>query len=540
MATTTIHAARRLGGRRFARQFDHKSVAALMASARHIYGSPARDPFGNQPDSFSRTSGYRDSSEPQSDRNGRFGSGQRGGRSFDGREERAGGHGSLGDRLKPQQWDMSQPILKNFYTEHPGVAGLSEQQVSAMMKKLDAKIEGSLPHPKPVQCFSHIGLSRELLQPVLEANFAGPSPIQSIGWPTALSGRDMVAVAQTGSGKTLGFALPALVHIAAQAPVQPGDGPVALVLAPTRELAMQIQAEVAKFTQGSRMRSVAVFGGASRHGQISELRRGVEMIVATPGRLVDLLESQETSLKRVSYLVLDEADRMLDMGFEPQIRKVVSQIRPDRQTLLWSATWPKEIQRLAKDFCRQEPVKVTIGSDELTTNPRITQLIEVVEASSKPRVFMDFIRKVAQGGERVLVFCETQRACDSVAHDLNFQKFNAEAIHGGKKQEQRDRILAGFKSGRTNILVATDVAQRGLDVKDLNYVVNYDVPKTLEDYIHRIGRTARAGATGTAFTLVPRSSAPDVAQLARGIAKAMQGVGQTPPEALTGLAGLRR
>jgi len=448
---------------------------------------------------------------------------------------------NAGQGLQTQQWNLEsmQPIQKSFYSEHPEVAALGQEEISILMQKLDASVQGKEPHPKPVQSFNHIGLPDDLLKLVMAAGFPGPSPIQSIGWPAALSGRDMVAVAQTGSGKTLGFLLPALVHMAAQPPVQPGDGPIALVMAPTRELAVQIQLEAMKFTAGTKVRCVACYGGASRHSQVSQLRRGVEIIVATPGRLLDLVESRETSLRRVSYLVLDEADRMLDMGFEPQIRKVVSQIRPDRQTLLWSATWPKEIQRLARDFCKQEPVKVTIGSEELTTNPKITQLIEVVDERSKRKVFLDFVQKVAQGGERVLVFCAKKRDCDSLARELQ-RDFKAESIHGGKEQEKRDRILAGFKSGKISILVATDVAQRGLDVKELNYVVNYDIPNNLEDYIHRIGRTARAGATGTALTLFPRTHAPDVCRLAQGISKAMQEVGQEPPVALRELAGAGR
>merc|ERR1719463_949829 len=208
-----------------------------------------------------------------------------------------------------------------------------------------------------------------LMSGITGAGFAGPTAIQSIGWPAALSGRDMVGVAQTGSGKTLAYLMPGLVHIAAQPPMRPGDGPVALVMAPTRELAMQIQVEADKFAGPTRIRNTAVFGGVSRYGQAADLRRGVEILVATPGRLLDFLEGGVTNLKRVSYLVLDEADRMLDMGFEPQIRRIVSQIRPDRQTLMWSATWPKEIQRLARDFCKEDPIKITIGSVDSTANP---------------------------------------------------------------------------------------------------------------------------------------------------------------------------
>jgi len=386
--------------------------------------------------------------------------------------------------------------------------------------------------------FSHIGLPDDLLRTVTSAGFAGPSPIQSIGWPAALSGRDMVAVAQTGSGKTLGYLLPALVHMQAQPPLRVRDGPMALVLAPTRELAMQIQAEVVKFTKGSNIRSTQVFGGVPKHSQAADLRRGSEIVIATPGRLLDFLDNGQTDLSRVTYLVLDEADRMLDMGFEPQIRKIVSQIRPDRQTLLWSATWPKEIQRMARDFCKEDPVKVTIGSEELTTNPKITQQIEVVDERSKRSHMVQFAQEQAANGERVLVFCETKRGCDSLVRELRAQRVDAESIHGGKEQPARDRILSAFKAGRCKILVATDVAQRGLDVKELNFVVNYDVPRTLEDYIHRIGRTGRAGKTGTAVTYFPAGSrAPEHTRLAHGISNAMRGVGQTPSDALMKLCG---
>jgi ATP-dependent RNA helicase DDX5/DBP2 len=314
-----------------------------------------------------------------------------------------------------------------------------------------------------------------------------------------------------------------------------------LVVAPTRELAMQIQTEVIKFTNGTSLRSTACFGGVSRYGQASDLRRGVEVLIATPGRLLDFLEAGVTNLKRVTYLVLDEADRMLDMGFEPQIRKVVSQIRPDRQTLMWSATWPREIQRMARDFCREDPVKLTIGSEELTTNSNITQQVEVVGEFEKKDRFMSWITSAASGNDKVLVFTETKRGADSLCRELQYQQMSAAAIHGDKEQRQRDRTLAEFRSGRVSILIATDVAQRGLDIKDVKYVVNYDVPKTIEDYIHRIGRTGRAGAQGTAVTFFPADAyTPDMIRMARNITKAMRDVGQVPPDALRELAGARR
>jgi ATP-dependent RNA helicase DDX5/DBP2 len=443
--------------------------------------------------------------------------------------------GGLGENLKARNWgnEALVEVKKNFYVESPAVAQMGEEAVKARLDELGASIYGQKPHPKPVSQFQDIGLPDDLLKLVTSAGFPGPSPIQSIGWPAAMSGRDMVAVAQTGSGKTLGYLLPGLIHMAAQAPLRPRDGPMALVLAPTRELAMQIQAEVSKFTRGSQVRNTAVFGGVPRHSQANDLRRGCEIVIATPGRLLDFLESGETDLARVTYLVLDEADRMLDMGFEPQIRKIVSQIRPDRQTLLWSATWPKEIQRMARDFCKEDPLRVTIGSEELTTNPKIVQQIEVLDEHSKWLKFHKFCLKAVQDGERVLVFCETKRGCDALCRELKHQRIDAESIHGGHDQPKRDRVLKSFKAGHCKVLIATDVAQRGLDIKELNYVVNYDMPKNFEDYIHRIGRTGRAGKSGTAISFFPLGSrSPEVMRLASNIAKAMRDVGQQPPEAL--------
>ncbi|CAE7687656.1 DBP2 [Symbiodinium microadriaticum] len=422
-------------------------------------------------------------------------------------------------------------------------------RVAAAFKALNANVEGRKPHPRPVMSFDHLSLADDLLQAV-RSTFDRPTPIQSMGWPTALSGRDMVGIAQTGSGKTLAYLLPALVHIAAQPSLSPGDGPVGLVLAPTRELANQIHAEVMRFTEGSRIRSTAVFGGVPRYGQAADLRRGVEILIATPGRLLDFLEAGTTNLKRITYLTLDEADRMLDMGFEPQIRKVVSQIRPDRQTLMWSATWPKEIQRLARDFCREDPIKLTIGTEELSLNPNITQQIEVVGEFDKRDRFMSWIKSVAAEEDiKVLVFTEWLGPFNVYAtfalrararqNEAWYQNLSANAIHGDKEQRQRDKTLHDFKTGRCNILIATDVAQRGLDIKDVAFVVNYDVPKTLEDYIHRIGRTARGGAKGTAVTFFPADAyTPDMIRMARAIGKAMRDVGQAPPKELLDLGGL--
>ena len=283
----------------------------------------------------------------------------------------SGGYGGRGGSQPPVPLDpASLPAFeKDFYVEHQDVTARSPAEIDEYRRKREMTVEGR-DVPRPVQAFTEAGFPSYVLEEVQKAGFTEPTAIQAQGWPMALKGRDLVGLAETGSGKTLTFLLPAIVHINAQPRLQYGDGPVALVLAPTRELAVQIQAECVKFGASSRIRSTCVYGGASRGPQCRDLRRGVEIVVATPGRLIDLLEQGVTNLRRVTYLVLDEADRMLDMGFEPQIRQIIEQIRPDRQTLLWSATWPKEIQGLASEFLK-DAYKVVIGSQELKANHRI-------------------------------------------------------------------------------------------------------------------------------------------------------------------------
>lgn len=232
--------------------------------------------------------------------------------------------------------------------------------------------------------------------------------------------------------------------------------------------------------------------------QTRDLRQGVEIVIATPGRLIDHLEAGTTNLRRVTYLVLDEADRMLDMGFEPQMRKIVSQIRPDRQTLMWSATWPKEVQQLARDFLN-DPYQVHVGSLELRANEAIKQIVEVVSDYDKFPRLMSHLR-AAERGAKMIVFVETKKGCDQLTRSLRGQGIEARAIHGDKQQHERDHALREFRDGYVPILVATDVAARGLDIKDIQVVINFDMTNTIEDYIHRIGRTGRAGAKGLSIT----------------------------------------
>ena len=281
--------------------------------------------------------------------------------------------GNLGNNLQKQDWSSMQlmTFVKDFYQEHPAVQAMSDEEVRAFREKHAMNLQGT-GIPKPVRSFIEASFPDYLLNELKAAGFTDPTPIQSQGWPMALSGRDMIGIAATGSGKTLSFVLPAIVHINAQPLLARGDGPIALFLSPTRELAQQTLGETNKFGHTSKIKQTCVFGGMPKGPQARDLRNGVEILIATPGRLIDFLEMGATNLRRVTYLVLDEADRMLDMGFEVQIRQIVGQIRPDRQTLLWSATWPRAIQALARDFTH-DAIQVTIGSSELTANKSVTQ-----------------------------------------------------------------------------------------------------------------------------------------------------------------------
>uniref|UniRef100_A0A061S6D8 RNA helicase n=1 Tax=Tetraselmis sp. GSL018 TaxID=582737 RepID=A0A061S6D8_9CHLO len=592
-----------------------------------------------------------------------------------------GSYGSFGHRDELDSMQLPRPDFnnlpkfeKNFYLEHPAVTARSDQEVAAYRRSREITVTGE-GVPKPVTNFEEASFPEYVLSEVIRANFTEPTPIQAQGWPMALLGRDLVGLAETGSGKTLAYLLPAIVHINAQPYLEPGDGPIVLIMAPTRELAVQIQQEAIKFGASSRIKNTCVYGGAPKGPQIRDLRGGVEICIATPGRLIDMLDSRITNLRRVTYLVLDEADRMLDMGFEPQIKKIVNQIRPDRQTLLWSATWPKDVQQIASEFlsnpyqvprgpllpvagrgvsdahvgnpvtrpkavpralphvlfagaphgmrrlppppvgsfpsltllprflfslsedppfarlgpelaefpisgphcssdacacrfpsifskrlrvsdplrgglalwpyagprdlrcccwgsgsvCQPPPealscaLQVLIGSADLKANHRIKQNVEIVEEHQKYGKMIRLLEKEMDGG-KILIFCETKRGCDAVTRQLRSDGWPALSIHGDKSQQERDWVLSEFKSGKNPIMLATDVAARGLDVKDIKVVVNYDFPGTVEDYVHRIGRTARAGASGVAYSFMTASNARQARQLVAVLEEAHQEV----------------
>ena len=364
----------------------------------------------------------------------------------------------LGSNLREQDWSQMQllPFKKNFYQPHPNVVNRSHRELEEFRKERLIHVEGK-DIPGPVLDFEEAQFPDYINLELRKANFEKPTPIQSQGWPMALSGRDMVGIAVTGSGKTLAYILPAIVHINAQPPLRPGDGPIVLVLAPTRELAVQIAQECTRFGASSRIRNMCVYGGVSRGPQIRDLDRGIDICIATPGRLIDMLDSRKTNLRRVTYLVLDEADRMLDMGFEPQIRKIISQIRPDRQTLMWSATWPKEVQALAKDYLR-DFYQVTIGH---SANKNVTQVIEFVRNEDKVSSLISRLSLEMDSG-KILVFTATKKGADDICRILRSRRFDALALHGDKAQQERDSVIRSFKEGRCNVLVATDVAARGL------------------------------------------------------------------------------
>lgn len=362
--------------------------------------------------------------------------------------------------------------------------------------------------PPPAETFSVETVGRALMDNLVRCCYTKPTPVQKYSIPIGMAGQDMMACAQTGSGKTAGFLFPVISLLLREGPPpvldhMPPDvsAPVALVLAPTRELVSQIFDEAQKFCYCSGLRPVVVYGGADIRQQKRELERGCDILVATPGRLMDLMDRGYISLRAIRFLVLDEADRMLDMGFEPQIRKIVSQIRPDRQTLMWSATWPKEVQQLARDFL-VNPYQVTVGSLEITANKNIRQIVEVTSDYEKYGRLTHYLRNELDRDSKILIFVETKKGCDQLTRSLRAEGFPARAIHGDKSQADRDFVLREFRDGAASLLIATDVAARGLDVKDVRAVVNFDFPSGIEDYVHRIGRSGRAGAKGLAISFM--------------------------------------
>ena len=425
------------------------------------------------------------------------------------------------------------PFRKSFYHEPLELSEMTEEEVADLRLELDGiKIRG-VDAPKPVQKWSQCGLGVQSLEVIQKLGYEKPSSIQTQAIPSIMSGRDVIGVAKTGSGKTIAFLLPMFRHIKDQRPLDSLDGPVGLVLSPTRELATQIHKECKPFLKALNLRAVCAYGGAPIKDQIADLKRGAEIIVCTPGRIIDLLAANTgrvTNLRRVTYVVLDEADRMFDMGFEPQVMKILANIRPDRQTVLFSATFPRQMESLARKTL-VKPVEIVVGGRSVVA-PEITQIVEV-----RPEE-MKFIRLLELLGnmyseeknedDRALIFVDRQESADGLLRDLMRKGYPCMSIHGGKDQIDRDSTIDDFKKGIVPILIATSVAARGLDVKQLKLVVNFDAPNHLEDYVHRAGRTGRAGNTGTAVTFIT----PDQERYSLDIAKALRQSGQEVPDEL--------
>ena len=342
--------------------------------------------------------------------------------------------------------------------------------------------------------FSQLGLAPAQVRSCESLGYTEPTPIQEQGIPVVLSGQDLIGCAETGTGKTAAFLLPIIQKMTEKA--RPGVR--VLVLAPTRELAMQIQKNYGEFNRVKANRGVTVIGGANMRTQISDLRRGAAIVVATPGRLLDLTERGAINLSAIEVLVLDEADRMLDMGFLPAIRRILSLVPAKRQTLLFSATMSSDIEKLARTTMKDPKLIEVSPRGQAAT--MVEQTAYPVAQESKTALLLDLLER--EKFERVLVFTRTRRGAERLSHILSAREHSVNRIHSDRTQPQREAALRGFRDGRTRVLVATDIAARGLDVDSVSHVINYDVPSAPEDYVHRIGRTGRAGNTGRAITIV--------------------------------------
>ncbi|XP_042502472.1 DEAD-box ATP-dependent RNA helicase 20-like [Macadamia integrifolia] len=423
-----------------------------------------------------------------------------------------------------QQWKPSERVFR-----------LKAEQIEEVRLRLNVDVtvasdsQPAAPAPAPIESFTDMCLHPSIMKDIAFHEYTRPTSIQAQAMPVALSGRDLLGCAETGSGKTAAFTIPMIQHCLAQPPIRHGDGPLALVLAPTRELAQQIAKEVKAFSRSlESFRTAIVVGGTNIAEQRSELRAGVNIVVATPGRFIDHLQQGNTSLFRISFVVLDEADRMLDMGFEPQIREVMRSLPKAHQTLLFSATMPVEIEALAQEYLTN-PVQVKVGKVSSPT-ANVSQLLEKVSESEKIDRLLALLVDEASQTERsghsqplTIVFVERKTRCDEVTEALVAQGLHAVALHGGRSQSEREAALRDFRSGATNILVATDVASRGLDVTGVAHVINLDLPKAMEDYVHRIGRTGRAGSTGQATSFYTDRDMFLVAHIRKAIADVESG-----------------
>ena len=440
----------------------------------------------------------------------------------------AGGGGGFGGlSMDAVDWNAHTltPFVKNFYTESQTVANATPAEVNGFRQRMHITVSGG-PAPNPIPTFDDLpssGACDSIRNKMVEEGYVAPTAIQAQGWPCALSGRDLVGVASTGSGKTLAFLLPAAVHIAAQEPVVAGQGPVVLIVAPTRELALQIGDMADTFClKAANMSYTCIYGGCAvgrKREQEDDLRKGVDIVIATPGRLIDVLQRGFTNLHRVTYFVLDEADKMLSDGFEDQVRTIFDQVRRDRQVLLFTATYEGRVENLARaylaeDYCRIDVAATADAGRGHRVNPKVdVKWVPCGRGETKEDKLIALMHMLKErsgmAGTRfpkTLVFANRKAIIDDLVATLRRSNVPALGTHGEKEQGEREWIMMSFRTGSAkgegaDILVATDVLQRGIDVPNVQYVINLDLPKDEEDFVHRVGRTGRAGARGTAYSL---------------------------------------
>uniref|UniRef100_A0A0K0E1D3 Probable ATP-dependent RNA helicase DDX23 n=1 Tax=Strongyloides stercoralis TaxID=6248 RepID=A0A0K0E1D3_STRER len=441
------------------------------------------------------------------------------------REERKDKFNKLLDDVKPKK--MRKDEWEDVHWRKKPLEAMSERDWRIFREDFNITVKGGS-IPKPIRTWSETPIPKQILDVIYKVGYKEPTPIQRQAIPIGLSNRDIIGVAETGSGKTAAFLIPLLVWITTipkqeTTDILDGNGPYAVILAPTRELAQQIEQEAIKFGQYLGIKTVSVIGGASKEDQALKVRMGVDIVIATPGRLIDTLDNSYISLNMCSYLILDEADRMLDLGFEPEVNKIleympVSNMKPDseeaenessllanfmsknkyRQTVMFTATMSPAIERLARQYLRR-PAIVYVGSVGRPTE-RIEQIVYMISEEQKRKKIIEVLTKYYE--PPIIIFVNQKKGADILAKSLLGMGFNPAVLHGGKGQDARENSLAALKENKKDILVATDVAGRGIDIKDVALVLNYDMAKSIEDYTHRIGRTGRAGKKGRAVTFL--------------------------------------
>ncbi|NXK05020.1 DDX43 helicase, partial [Herpetotheres cachinnans] len=439
-------------------------------------------------------------------------------------------------KYEAMKWADLPPIEKNFYEESSRTASMSQEEVELWRKEnnniiCDDLKEGEkrcIPNPacKFEDVFEHYP---DIMANIRKVGFQKPTPIQSQAWPIILQGIDLIGIAQTGTGKTLAYLMPGFIHLTSQ-PISKDQrgGPGMLVLAPTRELALQVEAECLKYAYKG-IKSICVYGGGDRKGQINMVTKGVDIVIATPGRLNDLQMNNFINLKSITYLA-NEADRMLDMGFEPQVMKILIDVRPDRQTVMTSATWPDGVRRLAKSYLKN-PMIVYVGTLDLAAVNTVEQRVIVI-AEEEKRAFMQYFIDSMKPNDKVIIFVGKKLTADDLASDFGLQGIPVQSLHGSREQCDREQALDDFKRGKVRILVATDLASRGLDVHDITHVFNFDFPRNIEEYVHRVGRTGRAGRTGEAVTLVTKNDW----RVASELIEILERANQVVPDGLIAMA----